>query len=61
MVSLLKDLGIENRFFYNIADIQNRKWMVYNTIDYDMVYQKLDKLCGESKRFLIDEIGKVAI
>jgi len=61
MLSLLKDLGIENRFFYNIADIQNRKDLVYNPIDYDTVYQKLDKLSGESKRYLIDEISKVAI
>lgn len=61
MVSLLKDLGIEDRFFYNISDIQNRKELVYNPIDYDKVYLKLDKLCGESKRFLIDEISKVAV
>ncbi len=61
MVSLLKDLGIEDKFFYNIADIRKRKESVYNPIDYDLVYQKLDKLSGESKRFLIDEISKVAV
>ena len=52
MLDLLKKLGIENRFFYNPESVQNdvKRWEA--SIDYDKVYDKLNKLRAESKEFL---------
>jgi hypothetical protein len=55
MVSLLTLLGIENRLYHTVESIYNTdKWM--EEIDYDTVFERLDKLKKHSISFLKDSL-----
>lgn len=55
LISLLKKIGLENRFFYNNDDVA--KSNIWNDkIDYYKVEEKLSKLRRMSSKFLIDNL-----
>ena len=55
MLSLLKLLGLESRYYYSYEDIfQSMSWK--NEIDYNQVDEKLTKLKKESIRFLFEAV-----
>ena len=60
MVSLLRDLGIEDRFFCNVDEIHQRREDIFKPIDYEAVYEKLNDLSLSSKKFLNNELIKIA-
>jgi hypothetical protein len=58
MLSLLKELGLESRFFYNTDEIVNSKVLDEN-IDYEKVNDRLDSLREDSLNFLKVSLNEV--
>lgn len=53
MLSFLKKLGLENRFYYTTKDIRENKETWKMPIDYDKVYQKLNYHKEQSIKYLM--------
>lgn len=53
MLSFLKKLGLENRFYYTTKDIRENKETWKMPIDYDKVYQKLNYHKEQSRKYLM--------
>lgn len=56
MLSMLRQLGMENRYVTSITDFQNRKKILYAEIDYKEVEKKLQILRRESLNFLLNNL-----
>lgn len=58
MLSLLKDLGLESRFFYNLNDVKKSKILSEN-INYEKVYKILEGLRSDSLSFLKNSLSSI--
>lgn len=56
ILSMLRQLGIEDRYVKSISDFQTRKIALYKEIDYEMVNERLDVLRHESLNFLLNNL-----
>jgi len=56
MLSMLGQLGIEDRYITSTADFQSRKAALYEKIDYQELDKKLSVLRRESLSFLLDNL-----
>lgn len=56
MISMLKQLGIEDRYVKSMKDFEERKDLLYNDIEYDKVDEKLNILRQNSLRFIINNL-----
>ena len=58
MLSLLVDLGLESRFFYNINDVKKSK-VLFENINYEKVYKVLKELRNDSIDFLQKSLSSI--
>ncbi len=58
MLSLLKDLGLESRFFQDINDVHISN-TIFEDIDYLKVDEKLERLRSDSLVFLKNSVGSI--
>lgn len=52
MLSLLRKIGLGERYFNNIEDIEKRQLVLFEKIDYDLVFKLLEKYRSSSIQFL---------
>ena len=53
MIDLLKKLGLEDRFYSNPKDLIDNFEVWNKTINYDEVYNKINKLKIDSRQLLV--------
>ncbi len=58
MLSMLSQLGIEDRYVESLSDFQKRKMQLYREIDYKAVDEKLNLLRRKSMDYLLNSLGR---